>query len=78
MPGTNNPDPNIPFYWLIGIAAAFILVLLLYGLATFINDFCDELRYLNNEINRTRGAERMKWIKRRRRLWLSLIPFVKY
>lgn len=76
MPGTNTPHTYL--YWLIGIAAAFVLALLLYGLATFINDFSNELRYLNNEINRTRGAERMKWIKRRRKLWLSLIPFVKY
>ena len=31
-----------------------------------------------NEIGRTTGAERRHWIRQKRRLWLSLIPFVKY
>ena len=72
----NNPDTEL--YRLIGFAAVFFLILLLIGLAQFINDFSHELRYLNNEIARTTGAERKYWIRRRRRLWLSLIPFVKY
>lgn len=72
----NNPDTEL--YWLIGIVAVFFLILLLFGLVSFINDFSQELRYLNNEIRRTDGAERRHWIRQRRRLWLSLIPFVKY
>lgn len=76
MPEANNPDTAL--YWLIGIVAAFFLILLLFGLVSFINDFSSELRYLNNEIGRTTGAERRHWIRQRRRLWLSLIPFVKY
>ena len=76
MPEANNPDTAL--YWLIGIVAAFFLILLLFGLVNFINDFSQELRYLNNEIGRTTGAERRYWIRQRRRLWLSLIPFVKY
>jgi len=72
----NNPDTEL--YWLIGIVAAFFLILLLFGLVSFINDFSQELKYLNNEIRRTDGAERMHWIRQKRRLWLSLIPFVKY
>lgn len=72
----NNPDTEL--YWLIGIVAAFFLILLLFGLVSFINDFSQELRYLNNEIRRTDGAERRHYIRQRRRLWLSLIPFVKY
>ena len=55
-----------------------ISVLLLIGLASFINDFSQELKYLNNEIGRTSGAERRHYVRQRRRLWLSLIPFVKY
>jgi hypothetical protein len=47
-------------------------------LVSFINDFSQELRYLNSEIRRTDGAERRHWIRQRRRLWLSLIPFVRY
>ena len=76
MPEANNPDTAL--YWLIGIVAAFFLILLLFGLVSFINDFSSELRCLNNEIERTTGAERRHWIRQRRRLWLSLIPFVKY
>jgi len=72
----NNLDTEL--YWLIGIVAVFILILLLFGLVSFINDFSQELRYLNIEIRRTDGAERRHWIRQRRRLWLSLIPFVRY
>mgnify|MGYP006391884069 len=72
----NNPDTGL--YWLVGIVAVFFLILLLFGLVSFINDFSSELRYLNNEIRRTDGAERRHYIRQRRRLWLSLIPFVKY
>ena len=72
----NNPDTEL--YWLIGIVAVFFLILLLSGLVSFINAFSQALRYLNNEIRRTDGAERRHWIRQRRRLWLSLIPFVRY
>ena len=40
--------------------------------------FRRELKYLNDEIGRNSGQERERWIRRRRRLWLSLLPFVKY
>lgn len=76
MPETNNFDAEL--YSLIIIIAAFFLIVLLFGLAQFINDFSRELRYLNNEIERTTGSERRYYIRQRRRLWLSLIPFVKY
>ncbi len=66
------------FYVLIGIMTIFFLTLLLFGLIQLIQNFSQELRSLNTEISRTRGAERRYWISRRRRLWLSLLPFVKY
>ena len=72
----NNPDTEL--YWLIGTFAAFFLFIVIGRFAMFINDFSSELRYLNNEIGRTTGSERRYWIRKRRRLWLSLIPFVKY
>ncbi len=72
----NNPDTVL--YWLIGLVAVFFLTLILFGLVSFFNDFSQELKYLNNEIARTYGSERRYWIRRRRRLWLSLIPFVNY
>lgn len=76
MPQETNPD--IGLYILIGIIAIFFLIGILFGLAQFVNDFSHELRYLNNEIGRTDGEEREHYIRQRRRLWLSLIPFVKY
>ena len=76
MPEANNLDTEL--YWFIGIIATIILLSLLGGLCLFINDLSVELRYLNMEIGRTEGAERRYWICKRRRLWLSLIPFVKY
>lgn len=76
MPEESNLDAGI--WLLVGIVAIFFLILLLFGLVTFINDFSSELRYLNNEIGRTAGEERKHWIRQRRRLWLSLIPFVRY
>ena len=75
MPETN---PDTELYWLIGIVAAIILFGLLVGLCLFINDFSQELKYINCEINRTSGGERRYWKRQKRRLWLSLIPFVKY
>lgn len=44
----------------------------------WINDFSHELRYLNNEIGRTDGSEQRYWKRQKRRLWLSIIPFVRY
>lgn len=64
--------------WLIGIVAALILIGLLIGLTLFIHDFSDELRYLNMEIDRSEGAEREHYLRQRRKLWMSLIPFVRY
>ena len=72
----NNPDTEL--WILVGIVAAIILFGLLVGLCIFINDFSQEFRYLNSEIGRTTGAERRHRIRQKRRLWLSLIPFVKY
>lgn len=76
MTEAKNPDTEL--YVLIGILAAFILVILFVNLCMFANDFSRELKYVNGEIDRTEGAEQRYWIRKRRRLWLSLIPFVKY
>lgn len=76
MPEANNL--TIEFWWFVGIFAVFIFLGLIVGLCKFIDDFSAELRYVNNEIERTEGSERRYWIRRRKRLWLSLIPFVKY
>lgn len=73
---TNNPDSAL--YWIVGIAAVFFLSLIVFGFTSFLSDFSLELKYLNMEIGRTEGAERKYYIRQRRKLWLSLLPFVKY
>ena len=40
--------------------------------------FRREWKYLTSEIGRNYGKEREHWKRRRRRLLLSIIPFVKY
>ena len=76
MSEANSPD--ILFYLLIAVTAGFVFILVLYKLCLFFNQFSQRLRYLNNEIGRTYGAERKRWLAKRRKLWLSLIPFVKF
>ena len=76
MPEVNNPDTEL--WILVGIIAFLILLGLLVGLCLFVKDFLQELEYINMEIQRTDGSERRYWIRQRRRLWLSLIPFVRY
>ena len=61
-------------YILAGILIAFLLGIVIAKLAEFFR----ELRYINKEISCTGGAERKHWLRQRRRLWLSLLPFFKY
>ncbi|MBQ2388522.1 MAG: hypothetical protein II305_00490 [Clostridia bacterium] len=72
----NNANSIVIF----AIAAVVLLILfvILIGLIQFYNEFITELQYLSSEIERTDGEERAYWISQRRRLWLSLLPFVKY
>ena len=55
-----------------------ILILLCIRFVPMITDFRDELRYINEEIRRTEGQERAHWEKKKKKLWLSLLPFVRY
>ena len=59
------------------IAIPTILFLLAFICNSY-GDFRRELKYINLEIGRTYGEEREDWKRKRRRLWLSLLPFVKY
>ena len=52
--------------------------LLLLAIVWKLKDFPKELRYLNQEIARSTGAEQRRWRRRKRKLLLSLLPFVKY
>ena len=76
MQQTNEFDPTL--WILIGVIAVPVIISLIAGVCKFINYFSQELKYLNSEIKRTSGSERAYWIRQRRKLWLSIIPFVKY
>jgi len=67
-----------PIWLLVAIIGIVFLFAILVGIAMWWNDFSQELRYMNNEIRRTDGAEQRHWKRQKRRLWLSLIPFVRY
>ena len=72
----NNSDTLIVL--VIVIIAIMAISALMVGMVSSMNSFSRELRYLNREIKRSYGVERKHWLRRRRRLWLSLLPFVKY
>ena len=67
------------FIIVLGAAVGLVLIAAI-GLRfiSWLDEFQQELRYLNNEIGRTSGKERKRWKARKRRLLLSLLPFVRY
>lgn len=64
--------------FLICLFIGIFFTLIVGALIVFFVDFFRELRYLNKEIQCNYGAQRRYWVRQRRRLWLSLLPFVKY
>jgi len=70
----NSKDLIYLIVILIAVSFPFVLI----AAVRMLNDFSCELKYLNCEISRTKGAEQKHWRRVRRKLWLSLIPFVKY
>lgn len=75
MPANSS---NLELYLLIGITAVIFITFLAAGFIKFFIRFSRELQYLNNEIRRSEGKRRKYWKRKRRKLWRSLIPFVKY
>ena len=72
-------NPDIALCLMIGLVAVAFLFLAVGALHFFIRDFTRELKYINREIERADdGGERRYWTRRKRRLWLSIIPFIKY
>lgn len=65
-------------YLLVGVTILFVLLTLIAYLVPFFVEFKKELDYLNMEIKRTTGEGKKVWLRRRRKLWLSLIPFVRF
>lgn len=60
---------------LLGVTIALLAGGIVIGLIVKINDFIHKLDYINLEIGRTVGAEQKYWKRKKRRLWLSLLPF---
>ena len=75
---TNETEYQTLVYQLLYIVALLLLLVAVVRFAMFLDDFFRELRYINIEIGRTRGEEKKYWQARKRKLWRSLIPFVKY
>lgn len=63
---------------LIGIAIAVAVILFMALFVPWLRDFRRELRYINMEIKRNEGREREHWIKRKKRLKRSILPFFHY
>ena len=69
--------PEIPLLLkgAVAIVILFFTVVLLAGLVKNIDTFKHELDYINMEIARSEGDRRKHWQKKKRQLWLSLLPF---
>jgi len=65
-------------YFFIILILGFFLVTLFVSVAKWSIEFSGELRAINIEIKRSSGREREYYKKKRRRLILSILPFVKY
>lgn len=55
--------------------ACFFGLLVLWALIIKISDFIHELNHIKKEIKCTTGGEQRYWKRKKRRLWLSLLPF---
>lgn len=60
------------------VVSVFCIGALAFGFVSWLKRFKSELKYLNIEIARTKGREKKHWKKKKRRLFLSIIPFVRY
>lgn len=61
------------------VGGAILAAVLFVAAAVWLPKFQRELRHLNLRIEQARSErERQHYLRRRRRLWLSLIPFVRY
>lgn len=65
-------------FFVLGILLIFLVIFVLIAFTEWLIRFRKELKILTGEIYRTEGWERKYWIRKRRKLWLSLLPFVRY
>ena len=62
----------------IGLLGLILGVVFIVFAVIWLQEFRFALRNINDEINRNEGQERKYWIARKLRLWLSLIPFIRW
>lgn len=72
----NQEDAVIWSLIVLFIVAVGVIVIIRF--VFWLNNFSQELRCIKTEIRRSHGGEKKYWIRRKRRLWLSILPFVKY
>ena len=72
----SNMDPvALVFLLIITIISAIVI---LTAIIFKVRNFSQELEYINCEILRSQGREKLYWQRKRKKLFLSLIPFVRY
>ncbi len=64
--------------YIMALAACLLVGVLIVFLVIRLPEFKHELWYINMEIERSDEEEKLLWKKKKRKLFLSLIPFVKY
>ena len=69
---------SVFLYIAIAIIVIFVLGIFAYNTVLFFNKFSITLKYINTEIGRSEGEMKAYWLRRRRKLWLSLLPFLKF
>ena len=78
LPQEQTSGEDCMIYFLFGVIVVITALILMLKIMLFLTGFSEELGYLNMEIRRTEGEERRYYIYLRRRLWLSLLPFIRY
>lgn len=73
MSAFHTMDSDTVFFLCLIVGA--VLIAALIDLLPRLRNFRRELDSINREIRRCRGTERSFWVRKRRALWCSLIPF---
>ena len=78
-PQSANVDSTASWIYLgVGIFAIIAIIFVVAVFIPWLQDFRRELRYLNIEISRTQGREKLHWVKRKKKLIRSILPFFHY
>ncbi len=74
----NQSGNDFSVYVLLAMCIVIFLPIVFVGFLRWLLYFRRELHYLQDEIHRTQGRRQKYWIQKRRKLWLSILPFIKY